>query len=101
MQSEQIRREADDTGPFAEMDHWRHMSARFSSIIDQMKTHHCKMTINVLNVAKSKVLKVCHLNLISLHHCHLKRISKDADSFLNLLPDVLCTFIYTLESRFM
>ncbi|XP_033641432.1 dynein heavy chain 8, axonemal-like [Asterias rubens] len=57
-ESEQMRKEADDTGPLAELEHWRLLTARFNSIVDQIKSKKCKMVINVLNVAKSKVLKI-------------------------------------------
>ena len=57
-ESEQMRKEADDTGPLAELEHWRLLTARFNSIVDQIKNKKCKMVIHVLNVAKSKVLKV-------------------------------------------
>ncbi|XP_071944820.1 dynein axonemal heavy chain 8-like [Antedon mediterranea] len=57
-ESEQMRKEADDTGPLAELEHWRLLMARFNSIMDQIKSKHCKMVISTLNAAKSKVLKV-------------------------------------------
>ena len=59
-----MRKEADDTGPMAELDHWRHLMARFNSIVEQVKGKHCKMVINVLHIARSKVLRV---NLLYLH----------------------------------
>ena len=57
-ESEQMRKEADDTGPMAELEHWRQLTARFNSILQQIKGHDCKMVINILHIAKSKVLKV-------------------------------------------
>ena len=56
-----MRKEADDTGPMAELEHWRQLQARFSSIIEQIKKHESKMIINILHIAKSKVLKVSPL----------------------------------------
>ena len=57
-ESEQMRKEADDTGPMAELEHWRQLMARFNSILDQIKDHKCKMCISILHIAKSKALKV-------------------------------------------
>ncbi|XP_063956179.1 dynein axonemal heavy chain 8-like [Lytechinus pictus] len=56
-ESEQMRKEADDTGPLAELEHWRFLMARFHSILDQIKSHHCRTVIKVLHAAKSKTLK--------------------------------------------
>ncbi|XP_072165822.1 dynein axonemal heavy chain 8-like [Diadema setosum] len=56
-ESEQMRKEADDTGPLAELEHWRFLMARFHSILDQIKSHHCRTVIKVLHAAKSKALK--------------------------------------------
>ena len=57
-ESEQMRREADDTGPMAELEHWRQLTAKFNAILEQIKHPRCKMVINILHIAKSKVLKV-------------------------------------------
>ncbi|XP_076314934.1 dynein axonemal heavy chain 8-like [Tachypleus tridentatus] len=57
-ESEQMRKEADDTGPLAELEHWRHLVTKFSSVIEQINGHDCKMVIHTLVAAKSKVLKV-------------------------------------------
>ncbi|XP_030832172.1 dynein heavy chain 8, axonemal [Strongylocentrotus purpuratus] len=56
-ESEQMRKEADDTGPLAELEHWRFLMSRFHSILDQVKSHHCRTVIKVLHAAKSKTLK--------------------------------------------
>ena len=53
-----MRKEADDTGPFAELEHWRHLMSRFNSLIEQIRSHDCKVVIQILHVAKSKILKV-------------------------------------------
>ncbi|XP_004619390.1 dynein axonemal heavy chain 8 [Sorex araneus] len=57
IESEQMRKEADDSGPLTELEHWKHMSAKFNYIIEQIKGPSCKAIINVLNVAHSKLLK--------------------------------------------
>ena len=53
-----MRKEADDTGPLAELEHWRQLTARFNSILEQVKSLKCRMIINILHIAKSKILKV-------------------------------------------
>ncbi|KAM4835098.1 dynein axonemal heavy chain 8 [Thomomys bottae] len=57
IESEQMRKEADDSGPLTELEHWKRMSAKFNFIIEQIKGPSCKAVINVLNVARSKLLK--------------------------------------------
>ena len=37
-ESEQMRKEADDIGPAAELEHWKQRMAKFSSLLDQIKT---------------------------------------------------------------
>ncbi|XP_056012226.1 dynein axonemal heavy chain 8-like [Ostrea edulis] len=56
-ESDQMRKEADDTGPLAELEHWRQLMARFNALLEQIRSHNCRMVINILNVAKSKVLR--------------------------------------------
>ena len=58
MQCEQIRKEADDTGPLAELEHWRRRTAKFNAILEQIKGPAVRLVLNVLHVVKSKVLQV-------------------------------------------
>lgn len=58
IESEQMRKEADDSGPLTELEHWKRMSAKFNFIIEQIKGQPCKAVINVLNVSRSKIIKV-------------------------------------------
>lgn len=58
IESKQMRKEADDSGPLTELQHWKCMSAKFNFIIEQIKGPNCKAVINVLNVGHSKLLKV-------------------------------------------
>jgi len=57
-ESEQMRKEADDTGPLAELEHWRFLMSKFNSLLEHVKGEKCKAAINTLHAAKSKVLKV-------------------------------------------
>lgn len=61
-----MRKEADDAGPFAELEHWRHLVSRFNSLIQQIRSHDIKVVIQILHVAKSKVLKVSSVNVKQL-----------------------------------
>ena len=53
-----MRKEADDTGPLAELEYWKHRTAKFSCLVDQIKTQPCRGVISTLNIAKSKIIKV-------------------------------------------
>ncbi|XP_072567808.1 dynein axonemal heavy chain 5 [Paramormyrops kingsleyae] len=56
-QSEQMRKEADDIGPSAELEHWKSRTATFNSILDEIKSPPVKKVVGVLQVAKSKTLR--------------------------------------------
>ncbi|KNE55648.1 hypothetical protein AMAG_01535 [Allomyces macrogynus ATCC 38327] len=55
-ESEQMRKEADDIGPNAELAHWKARMVKFNSITDQLKTPMCKKVIGILNAVKSRAL---------------------------------------------
>ena len=55
-ESEQMRKEADDIGPNAELAHWKARMVKFNSITDQLKSPICKKVIGILNAIKSRVL---------------------------------------------
>ena len=57
-ESEQMRKEADDIGPRAELDHWKKRMAKFDSLSDCIKSPDRRVVIAILIAAKSKVLKV-------------------------------------------
>lgn len=57
-ESAQMRKEADDTGPLAELEHWRFLMAKFNSLLEHIKGKQCRAAISTLHAAKSKVLKV-------------------------------------------
>uniref|UniRef100_A0A8C0B3E1 Dynein axonemal heavy chain 8 n=1 Tax=Buteo japonicus TaxID=224669 RepID=A0A8C0B3E1_9AVES len=58
IESKQMRKEADDSGPLTELEHWKCMSAKFNFIIEQIKGPNCKAVINVLSVGHSKLLRM-------------------------------------------
>ncbi len=61
-ESEQMRREADDIGPRAELDHWKKRMSKFNYLLDQIKGSDVKAVLGVLNAAKSKTIKVLLFN---------------------------------------
>ena len=54
-----MRKEADDTGPLAELEYWKHRTAKFSCLVEQIKSQPCRGVISTLNIAKAKIIKVC------------------------------------------
>ncbi len=58
-----MRREADNVGPKAELDHWKKRMAKFNSLLDQIKSPDCKTVTGILITAKSKVIKVINFVL--------------------------------------
>ncbi|KAF6020163.1 DNAH5 [Bugula neritina] len=57
-ESEQMRKEADDIGPRAELDHWKKRMSKFNYLLDQIKSHNVKTVLGILQAAKSKSIKV-------------------------------------------
>ncbi|XP_071340329.1 dynein axonemal heavy chain 5 isoform X1 [Trachinotus anak] len=56
-QSEQLRKEADDVGPSAELEHWKRRMVTFNSLMEEVKRPQVKRTVGVLQVAKSRTLR--------------------------------------------
>lgn len=56
--SEQMRKEADDIGPRAELEYWKKRMARFNSLLNCIRTKECRIAIMTLHAAKSKTIKV-------------------------------------------
>ncbi|MEQ2301129.1 Dynein heavy chain 5, axonemal, partial [Ameca splendens] len=56
-ESDQLRKEADDLGPRAELDHWKKRMSRFNYLLDQLKTPDISAVLGVLLLAKSKLIK--------------------------------------------
>uniref|UniRef100_A0A671S0V1 Dynein heavy chain 5, axonemal-like n=1 Tax=Sinocyclocheilus anshuiensis TaxID=1608454 RepID=A0A671S0V1_9TELE len=57
-ESDQLRKEADDLGPRAELDHWKKRMSCFNYLLDQLKSPEVKAVLGVLIIAKSKLIKV-------------------------------------------
>ncbi|KAM9353790.1 dynein axonemal heavy chain 5 isoform 3-T3 [Symphorus nematophorus] len=56
-ESDQLRKEADDLGPRAELDHWKKRMSRFNYLLDQLKSPDVRAVLGVLLMAKSKLIK--------------------------------------------
>uniref|UniRef100_A0A8D0GPG5 Dynein axonemal heavy chain 5 n=1 Tax=Sphenodon punctatus TaxID=8508 RepID=A0A8D0GPG5_SPHPU len=56
-ENDQLRKEADDLGPRAELDHWKKRLSKFDYLLDQLKTPDVKAVLGVLIAAKSKLIK--------------------------------------------
>lgn len=57
-ESNQLRKEADDLGPRAELDHWKKRMFRFGYLLDQLKSPAVKAVLGVILFARSKLIKV-------------------------------------------
>lgn len=57
-ENNQLRKEADDLGPRAELEHWKKRLSKFNYLLDQLKSPDVKAVLAVLAAAKSKLLKV-------------------------------------------
>ncbi|XP_069898297.1 dynein axonemal heavy chain 5 [Dipodomys merriami] len=56
-ENNQLRKEADDVGPRAELEHWKKRLSKFHYLLDQLKGPDVKAVLAVLAAAKSKLLK--------------------------------------------
>ncbi|KAI3354987.1 hypothetical protein L3Q82_004779 [Scortum barcoo] len=56
-ESEQMRKEADDVGPLAELEHWKRRMVTFNSLMEEVKRPEVKRTLGVLQVTKSRILR--------------------------------------------
>ncbi|XP_067209496.1 dynein axonemal heavy chain 8 [Linepithema humile] len=57
VESQQLRRETETVGPSVELAYWRRLLARFSSIINHLKSPYTQSFIKLLTEAKSKLIK--------------------------------------------
>lgn len=57
-ENNQLRKEADDLGPRAELEHWKKRLSKFNYLLDQLKSPDVTTALAVLAAARSKLLKV-------------------------------------------
>nr|XP_015210363.1 PREDICTED: dynein heavy chain 5, axonemal-like [Lepisosteus oculatus] len=86
-EGEQMRKEADDIGPSAELEHWKKRMATFNSLLDEIKSSCVKRVIGVLQVAKSRTLKIW------------KQLDGNITNAANEAKDNV-KYLYTLEKFF-
>ncbi|XP_060937369.1 dynein axonemal heavy chain 5 isoform X1 [Limanda limanda] len=55
--SEQLRKEADDLGPRAELNQWKKRTSRFNCLVAQLKSADIRAAKGVLLISKSKLIK--------------------------------------------
>ncbi|XP_074550150.1 dynein axonemal heavy chain 5 [Halichoeres trimaculatus] len=56
-ESEQMRKEANDVGPSAELEHWKRRMITFNSLTEELKRPLVKKTLGVLQITKSRILR--------------------------------------------
>ncbi|CAB1339925.1 unnamed protein product [Coregonus sp. 'balchen'] len=93
-ESDQMRKEADASGPLTELEHWKRMSAKFNSIIEHVKGPECKAVVNVLNINRSKTLKLWRELDARITDCANE--AKDNVKFLYTLEKV-CQPLYNCD----
>ncbi|KAM6954364.1 dynein axonemal heavy chain 8-like [Aplochiton taeniatus] len=93
-ESDQMRKEADASGPLTELEHWKRMSAKFNSIIEHIKGAECKAVVNVLNINRSKMLKMWRELDARITDCANE--AKDNVKFLYTLEKV-CQPLYNCD----
>ena len=57
-----MRKEADDVGPRAELEHWKKRLAKFDSLTKSMKNPECRTSVTILVASKSRLIKVLCTN---------------------------------------
>ncbi|KAM6900105.1 dynein axonemal heavy chain 5 [Xenentodon cancila] len=57
-EDKQLRREANDVGPSDELEHWKRRMVLFNSLVEEVKRPLVKRTLGVLQMAKSRTLRV-------------------------------------------
>ena len=92
--NEQIRSEADNVGPKAELEHWKHRTAAFNGLLDQMKQTRCVAATNVLQISKSKVMD--KWRKLDVRITEEANEAKDNVKFLQTI-DELCEPLYQTD----
>ena len=54
VESQQMRREAHDAGPSAELIYWKARQAKFANLIEEIRSSRCQAVVRLLHVAKSR-----------------------------------------------
>ncbi|XP_066590394.1 dynein axonemal heavy chain 5 [Prorops nasuta] len=57
LESKQVRRENDDSGPQQELEYWKKRGAQFSQLVDRIQDHEVRMSLLCLQAARSRSIK--------------------------------------------
>ncbi|CAG5978557.1 unnamed protein product [Menidia menidia] len=87
IESDLLRKEDDSAGPLSELEHWKRMSLRYSSIISHIKSPECKAVVMVLHLSHSKIMKVWRD--LDMRITNRVNEAKDNVKFLSTLEKVL------------
>ncbi|NXN99460.1 DYH5 protein, partial [Rhinopomastus cyanomelas] len=87
VKSDQMRREADDVGPSAELEHWKMRMSMFNSLLEEIKSSRVKKIISILQAARSKTLR------------QWKELDNNITIFANEAKDNV-RYLYTLDKFF-
>ncbi|KAM8815689.1 dynein axonemal heavy chain 5 isoform 1-T1 [Rhynchonycteris naso] len=115
-ESNQLRKEADDLGPRAELEHWKKRLSKFNYLLDQLKSPDVKAVLAVLAAARSKLLKIWRemdiritdaaneakdnvKYLYTLEKCCDPLYSSDLISMIDAIPTLInaITMIYSIS----
>ncbi|XP_049912492.1 dynein axonemal heavy chain 5 [Epinephelus moara] len=86
-ESEQMRKEADDVGPSAELEHWKRRMVTFNSLMEEVKRPQVKRTLGVLQLTKSRTLRAW------------RELDRDITVVANEAKDNV-KYLYTLDKFF-
>ena len=67
----------DDLGPLAELHYWRHLLAKFTSVVEHNNSQKCKHFIEFLTQSKSKLIEVKHKKIYSFCTITKDQLQKD------------------------
>ncbi|XP_076639069.1 dynein axonemal heavy chain 1 isoform X1 [Colletes latitarsis] len=57
VESKQVKRENDNSGPQQELEYWKRRGAQFSQLVNKLQDHEIRMSLLCLQVARSKLIK--------------------------------------------
>ncbi|VDO55384.1 unnamed protein product [Schistosoma margrebowiei] len=64
--ADQIRKEADNTGPRVELEYWRRRMITFNTIFEEMNKHNCKIVFGILSTFNCPLVKVRYYRWLKL-----------------------------------
>ena len=80
LESEQLRLEDWREGPQDELEYWKVRAARLSLLVEQVSSAPCRITLNTLRAAQSRLLRVSTIRADSPSHYLLFRSGGNAST---------------------